>query len=151
MTTSRDDDPPLKPGPGLNDVQIEALPPRKQPSFPLEHPYFEIVYTPLIGPTAMLLARALSRHLHLAGGSTKVSAAELSVEVGVRASDYGTPGRKSRLVRAVDRLAHEQLVVRMSSRRLGVRTAVPFLEGRALDRLPFVARNAHDAYVAELL
>jgi hypothetical protein len=35
--------------------------------FQLDHDYFEIVYTPLVRPTAVLLARAMMRHVDTGG------------------------------------------------------------------------------------
>ena len=67
-------------------LRLRALPAASQPAFPLEHDYFEIVYTPLVGPTAVLLARAMARHLDAAGGPTTVCPIELAQEIGLRAS-----------------------------------------------------------------
>lgn len=116
-------------------------------AFPIEHVYFEIVYAPLIGPTALLVARAMARHLRVAGGSTTVCPVTLALEVGIRASRTDPLGKKSHLVHAIDRLAHDRIVVRHGDRTLGLRLKIPPLSGRALDKLPAPTRSAHDALV----
>jgi hypothetical protein len=129
-----------KPEEGLRLRPVVA---RGELAFPLVHPYFEIVYAPLLGPTAVLLARAMARHLEAAGGPTTVSPVELALEVGIRASSVDPLGRKSHLVHAIDRLAHDRIVFRLGDRVLGVHVAVPPLRARALEKLPAAARDAH--------
>ena len=120
-----------------------------EPAFPLEHAYFEIVYTPVLGPTAVLLARAMVRHLEAAGGPTTVSPVELALEVGIRASSTDPLGRKSHLVHAIDRLAHDHIVSRLGDRVLGVHVAISPLSTRALEKLPAPAREAHDLFTGQ--
>src|SRR3546814_7882660 len=69
----------------IGGLRLRALPAVSDPAFPLEHDYFEIVYAPLIGPTGILLARAMARHLDAAAGPTTVGPVELAQEVGIRA------------------------------------------------------------------
>ncbi|MCZ2110588.1 MAG: hypothetical protein LC118_13650 [Dehalococcoidia bacterium] len=128
-------------------LRLRALPAAGERAFPLEHEYFEVVYAPLIGPTAVLLARAMARHLQAAGGPTTVCPVELAMEVGIRASNTDPLGKKSHLVHAIDRLAHDRIVSRLGDRVLGVRVAIPPLSARALEKLPTAARVAHDALV----
>jgi hypothetical protein len=118
------------------------------PSFPLAHPYFEIVYAPLLGPTAVLLARAMARHLEAARGPTTVCPVELALEIGIRASSTDPLGRKSHLVHAIDRLAHDHVISRLGDRVLGVRVAVPPLSARALEKLPAPALATHHDLIA---
>lgn len=127
-------------------LRLRPLPAASEPAFPLEHDYFEIVYTPLVGPTAVLLARAMARHLDAAGGPTTVCPVELALEVGIRASSTDPLGTKSHMVRAIDRLAHDHVVARLGDRILGVRVAIPSLSARALEKLPPTARDAHHLY-----
>lgn len=101
-------------------MRLRALPAsHRAGGRPLEHAYFEIVYAPLIGPTAVLLARAMARHLQAAGGATTVCPVELSLEVGIRASSTDPLGKKSHLVHAIDRLAHDRIVSKLGDRVLG--------------------------------
>ncbi len=130
-------------------LRLRALPRASERLFPLEHDYFEIVYAPLVGPTAVLLARAMGRHLDFARGPTTVCPTELALEVGIRASSADPLGRRSHLVHAIDRLAHGHIVARLGDRVLGVQVAVPPLSERALAQLPATARSAHHRFVAE--
>lgn len=132
----------------IEGLRLRLLPALTDPAFPLEHDYFEIVYAPLTGPTAILLARALARHLDAAGGSTTVCPIELALEVGIRASSTNPLGRKSHLVHAIDRLAHDRIVARLGDRVLGVRVAVPPLGRKALQKLPASALRAHHGFAA---
>ena len=132
-----------EPGEGL---RLRALPAATDGVFPLEHVYFEIVYTPLLGPTAVLLARAMARHLDAAGGPTTVCPVELALEVGIRASSTDPLGKKSHLVHAIDRLAHDHIVARLGDRILGVREAIPPVSSRALAKLPASALKAHQRF-----
>jgi hypothetical protein len=134
-----------QPEPGLRLRPIAA---RGEPAFPLLHPYFEIVYAPLLGPTAVLLARAMARHLEAAGGPTTVHPVELALEVGIRASSTDPLGRRSHLAHAIDRLAHDHVISRLGDRVLGVRVAIPPLSARAVEKLPAPALAAHHDLVA---
>ena len=128
-------------------LTLKAIPASGNAGFPLTHDYFEIVYAPLIGPTAVLLARAMARHLESTKGSTTVCPVELAFEVGIRASHTDPLGKKSHLVHAIDRLAHDHIVIRLGDLVVGVREAIPPLTERALAKLPTVAREAHDRYL----
>ena len=129
-------------------LRLRALPAASQPPFPLEHDYFEIVYTPLVGPTAVLLARAMARHLDAAGGPTTVCPIELAQEIGLRASSAKPLGKKSHLVHAIDRLAHDHIVSRLEDRILGVRVAIPPVSAQTLAKLPVTVRDAHRRLVS---
>lgn len=128
-------------------LRLRALPRAPERLFPLAHDYFEIVYAPLIGPTAVLLARAMGRHLDSARGPTSVCPTELALEVGIRASNADPLGRRSHLVHAIDRLAHGHIVARLGDRVLGLQVAVPPLSERALAQLPASAQLAHRRFV----
>lgn len=129
-------------------LRLRGLPAVSDPAFALEHDYFEIVYAPLIGPTAILVARAMVRHLDAAGGPTTVCPIELAREVGLRANGTDPLGKKSRLVHTIDRLAHDRIVSRLGDRVLGVRVAVPPLGKNALQKLPASALRAHQGFAA---
>lgn len=131
----------------VEGLRLRALPAAGERAFPLEHVYFEIVYTPLLGPTAVLLARAMARHLDAAGGPTTVCPIELAMEVGIRANSTDPLGKNSHLVHAIDRLAHDHIVARLGDRVLGVCEAVPPVSSRALAKLPASALKAHQRLV----
>lgn len=90
------------PAPGL---RLRPLPPCSGPAFPLCHEYFEVVYGPLLGPTSVLLARNLVRHIDAAGGPVTVCPIEISLEVGLRGSHHEPLGKSSHLAKALERLA----------------------------------------------
>ena len=127
----------------VEGLRLRPLPAPSATAFPLGHDYFEIVYAPLVGPTAVLLARAMARHIDAAGGPTTVCPVELALEVGIRASSADPLGRRSHLVHALDRLVHDHIVSRVNDRVLGVRMAIPPLSDRAAAKLPAPARAAH--------
>lgn len=129
-------------------LTLKALPATGEAGLPLTHDYFEIVYAPLIGPTAVLLARTMARHLEATDGSTTVCPVDLAFEVGVRASHTDPLGKKSHLVHAIDRLVHDRIVVRLGDGVLGVRIDVPPLGAQALAKLPVAAREAHQRYMS---
>lgn len=124
-------------------IRLRTLPAASEPAFPLDHDYFEITYTPLVGPTAVLLARAMARHLQHADGPTNVCPIELALEVGIRASSTNPLGKRSHLVHAIDRLAYNHIIVRLPDRTLGLRQAVPPLSPHLVAKLPTSAREAH--------
>jgi hypothetical protein len=132
-TSSNGDDPPENEPQPADWLRLRTLPAASEPAFPLEHDYFEIFYTPLVGPTAVLLARAMARHLDAAGGPTTVCPVELALEVGIRASSTDPHGKKSHLVHAIDRLAHNHVVACLGDRILGVRQAIPPGSERTLE------------------
>jgi hypothetical protein len=144
-SSSGDDAPENEPQP-VDGLRLRTLPAASEPAFPLEHDYFEIVYTPLVGPTAVLLARAMARHLDAAGGPTTVCPVELALEVGIRASSTDPLGKKSHLVHAINRLAHNHVLSRLGDRVLGVREAIPPVSPPTLAKLPPLVRDAHERY-----
>lgn len=142
--------PPDRSADPIDNLRLTPLLAVSQPAFPLEHAYFETVYAPLLGPTAVLLARAMARRLNAAGRPTAVCPIELALEVGIRASSTDPLGKTSHLVRAISRLTHNHIVARIGDGVLGVRVAVPPLSAEALRRLPLVTVNAHQRFLADL-
>jgi hypothetical protein len=136
-----------RPQPSMG-LRLRPLPVTSEPSFSLDHEYFEIAYAPLIGPTAVLVARAMSRHLECANGPVTVCPLDLALEVGVRANNADPLGRRSHLVRALDRLVHDGIVVRLDDRVLGVNQRVPPLGRERLVRLPAAVRRRHEEILA---
>jgi hypothetical protein len=115
-------------------------------AFDLRHPYFEIVYGPLLGPAATLLARTLARRLG-DGCAGPLDLRSLALEVGLRSSDDAEPlGRKSTLYRAIERLEHLH-IVRLAGSTLQVRRSVPPVPERLLGRLPASALSTHNRFV----
>lgn len=144
-------EPPGEPRRPVEGLRLRALPSCGEPEFPVVHPYFEIVYGPMIGPAALAVSRNLARHLAAAGGPVTVCPIQVSLEVGLRASHDEPLGKRSHLVRALERLAHHRLVRQIDGDVLGVVVAVPPLPDRWLPNLPQVARCTHDRFVEDQL
>jgi hypothetical protein len=121
-----------------------------EPSFPVLHDYFEIVYGPLIGPSSFLLARALARHVCAAGGPVTVCPTELAREVGLRAQGDAPVGKSSHLAKAFQRLAHHRLVKPQDEGVVDVSVAVPPLSEQQLRRLPCVAIEGHIHFMDQI-
>ena len=135
---------PAHPGAGTGWLQLSLIPMRTQPSFPLTHTYFEVVYAPILGPSAVLVARHLARKLATADDGVAVCPATLARELGLRAGGDDPLGRRSRLRRAIDRLEHHHLARWFDDQHLGLVSAAPALSTRTRDTLPPAARRAHD-------
>lgn len=131
-------------------LSIHPITPDHSGTLPVGDDYFEIVYGPLIGPTSVLLARALVRHITEAGGGTRVVADQLAREVGIRSQSAEPLGRRSQLAKSLRRLEHHRLVLQLDGGRLGVMTRVPHLSERAVSTLPEAAR-VHHRMVIEML
>ncbi len=134
----------LRPVTGL---RLRPLPPCRDHAFPVLHDYFETVYGPMIGPTSLVLARSLARHVHTAGGPVTVCPIELSLELGLRASHNEPIGATATLTKAIKRLRDHRLVEHIDSATLGVVMNVPPLSARALGKLPESVQRAHSQFV----
>jgi hypothetical protein len=98
-------DPAPRPSDG-DALRLLPLMPTSEPSFSLAHPYVEIVYAPLLGPTAVLLARSLGRHLIMSRGPATISAVVLSRGLGLRATQEHPLGKRAALRHGLNRLEH---------------------------------------------
>lgn len=147
-SASRDDQvSPGEPAAPSQTVRLRPLPACAEPSFPVLHDYFEVVYGPLIGPASLLLERALARHLVEEGGPVTVPATDLAREVGLRSSHDEPIGRSSHLGKALQRLAHHRLIRWEGTDELGVALAVPPIADRRVPTLPPSAQRAHDQFL----
>lgn len=131
-------------------LRLRALPSCGQPEFPVEHPYFELVYGPVIGPSAFMVARNFARRLHAADGLVTACPIEVARETGLRASHGEALGRKSQLVKTIARLQRNHLVHPDVDGVLGVVVAVPPISTRWLDQIPATAVAAHHGLLAAL-
>lgn len=131
-------------------LRLVPLAPLTERVVAIDHTYFEIVYTPRLGPTAVLLARSMVRHLGAHPAPTTVSTAELACEVGLRADPDHPIGKQSSLPRALNRLTHARIVQWCGRADLGIRVAVPLLTPVAVASLPRVARQTHRMFEATL-
>lgn len=115
---------------------------------PIGGDYFEVVYGPLIGPTAVLLARSLVRHVEAANGDASIPVVQLALEVGVRASSSEPLGKGSPVARSLRRLSHHHLIIQLGDEVVGVAARVPLLSDRTVAKLPEAARRHHQLVLA---
>lgn len=140
-------------GSSVEDASVDALwltplPCASAPSFALTHPYLELVYGPILGPTAVLVARNLGRRLEGTSGSISVSVVAIALELGLRASHDEPLGKQSPVRRAIDRLEHSHLVQWLAHDHLAVQTEAPVANEHTLARLPESAAEAHQYFLA---
>lgn len=133
---------------GPSALRLTPLPPTRVPSFDLTHPYVELVYANRLGPSGVLVIRALGRILAAHRDTVEICALALALELGLRSSNDENPlGRRSPLSKALDRCAHERLVRWIEPQHLAVHTAVPAVSDRVREKLPPDARRVHDHFV----
>ncbi len=137
----------LAPTDDTTALHLSPLQPTALRTFRLTHPYFEIVYLPLVGPSAVLLARYLGRLLAASEGPITVCAAALARELGLRARSGDAFGIQSSLTKSIDRLEHHRLVRWLDDRHLGVMTEAPAVTDKVRAKLPPAARYAHDQFI----
>lgn len=118
------------------------------PSFALTHPYLELVYGPILGPAAVLVARNLGRRLAATSGPITVSVVAIALELGLRASHDEPLGKHSHLRHAIDRLEHTHFVQWLAHDHLAVQTEVPVANEHTLARVPDSATKARHRYLA---
>lgn len=115
--------------------------------YPIEHPYVEMFWLPILGPTATWLARRLASGLVGEPSGYSCDMADLARALGV---SY-TQGRHNPFARALQRCAMfgvaQQLAIE-PVRTVAVRTSLPRLPHRHLDRLPDALRLAHEDWLA---
>lgn len=125
-----------------SSLQLHAVPhpsaPVRQAGFALDHPYLEQCWTPIVGPTSVLLLRRMPV-LWREGLSVEVDPSELAASLGL---GKGT-GRNSALARTLDRLERYRFAQQRIPGDLEIFTEVPPVADRQLDRLPAWSRNRH--------
>jgi hypothetical protein len=114
--------------------------------YPVDHPYVEMFWLPVLGPTATWLARRLVGGLHTAPEGYDCDVAEMARALGVSYS----PGRNNPFARALQRCAMfgvSQQIAIEPVHTIAVRTVLPRIPQRHLARLPETMRTAHDDWV----
>lgn len=130
-----------------NLIRLAPLSPTAGSSFPVDHPYFEVVYMPLMGPSAISLMRRLDWLLRSAGGPVTVDTVTLASELGLRAGHTEPIGARSPFGRSLNRLAHAHLVRWLGPQDLGVMPEIPILSSRRVASLPTRAQDAHRTFL----
>lgn len=114
-------------------------PPVRQAGFALDHPYLEQCWTPVIGPTSVLLLRRMPL-VWQEDLSPAVDLRELAASLGLGRSS----GRNGALQRTVERLVRFRFASHSGPGELDVFTEAPPVPDRQLDRLPAWNRSRHD-------
>jgi hypothetical protein len=110
--------------------------------FPLDHPYVERCWAPVLGPSSVLLLRRMPE-LFRASPDPVVPLDELGRSLGL-----GGTGEHSAIRRTLDRLVQFRFASWAGPGELDVYTEVPPLGPRHLDRVPESTRRVHDALLA---
>jgi hypothetical protein len=106
--------------------------------------YVERYWLGVIGPSALLLIRRFARGLEEHPGGFRADLADTARALGLGA---GT-GKQSPIVRTIDRACLFGTMRRAGPDELEVRTHLPRLSRRQLERLPEVVRRSHDSWLA---
>lgn len=110
--------------------------------FPLDHPYVERCWAPVLGPSSVLLLRRMPE-LFRSSADPIVPLDELGRSLGI-----GGTGQQSAIRRTVDRLVQFRFASWSAPGELDVYTEVPPLGPRQLDRVPESTRGAHESLLA---
>lgn len=118
-----------------------------QPNFPLDHPYVELVYTPLLGASAVLFLRRIALLIDT-DRAVDLDATLLASELGLRARDDRPLGRNSPFVKALHRITRSGLARWLGQDRLGIYRRAPALTDDRLRGIPQSTRRIHHRYLA---
>ena len=99
--------------------------------FPLDHPYIERCWAPILGPSSILLLRRMP-DLWKQSTTVAVPLDELATSLGL---GHGT-GRNSPIWRTLDRVVRFRFAEWSGERELDVYTEAPPLSARHIDRVP---------------
>jgi hypothetical protein len=107
--------------------------------FPLDHPYLEQCWTPVLGPSSVLLLRRIP-WLWRESAPAEVDVGELGAQLGLGHGD----GRHSPMARTVERIVRFRFASWSGPGTLDVFTEVPPLPDRHLDRVPRWCVERHE-------
>ena len=114
--------------------------------FPLNHPYLEHCWAPVIGPSSVLLLRRCFR-LWREAEPARIPVRELAHQLGL---GQGT-GAHSPVWHTLDRVVRFRFAARASETEFHVFTEVPPLRPRQLDGLPGWCQDEHERILAQHL
>ncbi len=120
--------------------------PVRQVGFPLDHPYLERCWTPVIGPSSVLLLRQCTA-LWRRSAPARVPAEDLARQLGL---GNGT-ARSSALWHTVERVVRFRFAAMPVAGELRVYTEVPPVRGHQLERLPSWCREEHERLLGQHL
>ena len=113
--------------------------PVRQAGFPLDHPYLERCWTPLMGPSGILLLRRMPE-LWRRGTSVGIEVEDLGRSLGLGSGK----GRRSAIWRTMDRVTQMRFGTWSGPQELEIYTEVRPLGPRQLERVPEAVREVHD-------
>ena len=122
------------------------LAPVRQAGFPLDHPYLEQCWAPVLGPSSVLLLRHCNA-LWADSAPARVPLAQLGRQLGLG----GGTAPSSHIWRTVGRVVDNGFAVHAGPGELHVYTEVPPVPARLLARTPTWCRAAHDRLLGEHL
>ncbi|SRR6266851_4162951 len=127
--------------PEVLDLHPVAHPtaPVRQVGFPLDHPYLEHCWTPVLGPSSVLLLRRCP-WLWREATPTRVSMDQLAGQLGL---GRGT-GRNSPVWHTIERVVRFRFAAMPTPGELHVYTEVPPVPARQLERLPGWCQSEHE-------
>lgn len=131
-------------------IELHAVPhpvPRLQRvGFPLQHPYLEQCWAPLVGPSSVLLLRRCA-WLWREGEPAKLPLEDLAAQLGL---GRGT-GRNSPARRTVERVVQFRFAAMPAPGELHVYTEIAPVPAYKLDRLPSWCQTQHERLLGEHL
>jgi hypothetical protein len=107
-------------------------------------PYVERFWLGVLGPSTVFLIRRLARGLEEHPGGYRIDLADTARAIGLG----GGTGRQSPIARTIDRACMFKTMRLTAPGQLEVRTHLPKLTPRQLERLPPPVRASHDAWLA---
>lgn len=111
----------------------------RRAGFPLDHPYLEQCWTPLLGPTSIVLLRRIPE-LWRENLTAELPVPELAASIGLGRAT----GRHGPLWRTLDRLVRFRFADMPVPGEFDVFTELPPVHERLLERLPAWNRRHHD-------
>lgn len=131
-------------------LDLHAVPhpsgPVRQAGFPLDHPYLEHCWTPVVGPSSVLLLRRCT-WLWRDATPARIPTEELAGLLGL---GKGT-GSNSAIWHTIERIARFRFAAIPTPGEVQVYTEVPPVPAHQLDRLPRWCRTEHDRLLGQHL
>src|SRR4051812_19296621 len=138
----------MTPTPAVIDLHAVPHPatPVRQAGFPLDHPYLEQCWTPVIGPSSTILLRRCA-WLWRDGEPARVPLEELAGQLGLGKG----VARNSPIWHTLERVVQFRFASMPSPGELQVYTEVAPVAERQLERLPSWCRTQHDRLLGQHL
>lgn len=137
-------DEPEASAPGSVTVRAWWDPGLAERGFEPRSSYAERYWLGVLGPSALFLMRRLARGLEEHPAGFRIQLADTARAIGLG----GGTGRQSPISRTIDRCCMFGAMRRTGPDQLEVRTHLPPLTRRQLERLPLAVRRSHDAFLA---